>query len=401
MLPEDWKLVQLGEIAQISSGGTPDRSQVRYWNGDIPWVTTGEIQFGTISDTAEKITEEGLQNSSAKLFPPGTLLMAMYGQGKTRGQVAILGIEAATNQACAAIQLRDDVDREYVYQCLSSQYQAIRELGNAGAQQNLNAALVKGIALPLPPKSEQARIAAVARHWDTAIGLAAKLLRNAHRARQTTSQTLLSGRQRLKHNGEWSRRRLAELISESRIPGSSGVVARKLTVKLYGKGVIAKDERRRGSEATVYYRRRAGQFIYSKLDFLNGAFGVVPQHLDGYESTLDLPAFDIVNNVDPRWLLYYVSREDFYKGLFGLASGGRKARRVNPADLLQVSIECPGPTEQRAIADAIDVASEDVRKWEAMLDAFKAEKQALMADLLSGRRRVRQAESSVDLTETA
>lgn len=87
MLPKSWYRSTLGEIARITSGGTPDRSKPEYWGGDVPWVTTGEIQFNTITDTVEKITAAGLQNSSAKLFPPGTLLMAMYGQGKTRGRL--------------------------------------------------------------------------------------------------------------------------------------------------------------------------------------------------------------------------------------------------------------------------------------------------------------------------
>ena len=110
MLPDGWHRSTLGEIARISSGGTPDRAEPSYWGGDVPWVTTGEIRFNTITDTFEKITPAGLKNSSAKLFPPGTLLMAMYGQGKTRGQVAKLAIEAATNQACAAILLEDGQD---------------------------------------------------------------------------------------------------------------------------------------------------------------------------------------------------------------------------------------------------------------------------------------------------
>ena len=136
MLPEGWRRSTLGQIARITSGGTPSRAEPSYWGGSIPWVTTGEIQFNTITDTAEKITREALKNSSARLFPPGTLLMAMYGQGKTRGQVAKLGIEAATNQACAAILLGDGHDLDFYFQYLSSQYAALRNLGNAGTQQN-------------------------------------------------------------------------------------------------------------------------------------------------------------------------------------------------------------------------------------------------------------------------
>jgi type I restriction enzyme S subunit len=166
-------------------------------------------------------------------------------------------------------------------------------------------------------------------------------------------------------------------------------VARKLTVKLYGLGVVAKEEKRSGSESTSYYRRRGGQFIYSRLDFLNGAFGLIPTHLDGYESTLDLPAFDFIGDADPRWFFYYVSRPEFYRGHLGLANGGRKARRVNPTDLLRVQIDYPQTDAQRAIADAIDTAVAVEQAYEAELRALKAERQVLMADLLTGKRRVR------------
>lgn len=389
MLPERWKRVPLGEIAQITSGGTPDRAQPAYWGGDIPWVTTGEIQFNTISDTVETITEAGLKNSAAKIFPPGTLLMAMYGQGKTRGQVAKLGISATTNQACAAILLDHGHDPEFFFQTLASHYEEIRELGNAGTQKNLNGGLIKKIVVPLPPLPEQQRISMVVGAWDTAIATTEKLHANSRRQKQIISQALLSGRRRLLQTEPWVKRTLSELIVESRLPGSTGAVARKITVKLYGKGAIAKEERRVGSDSTRYYRRVAGQFIYSKLDFLNGAFGLIPPELDGYESTLDLPAFDFHPEVDRRWFLYYVSREDFYQGHLGLANGGRKARRVNPPDLLRVGIRVPSLPEQKAIADAIDVAIADEKAWLTMLEALKAEKRALMQQLLTGKRRVR------------
>ncbi|MGS8518114.1 restriction endonuclease subunit S [Escherichia coli] len=84
MVPKGWELSSIGKISDVSSGGTPSRNNEAYWNGNIPWVTTAEVQFKIIEDTVEKITEEGLANSSAKLFPAGTILMAMYGQGKTR-----------------------------------------------------------------------------------------------------------------------------------------------------------------------------------------------------------------------------------------------------------------------------------------------------------------------------
>lgn len=87
----EWEEKKLGDVAKITSGGTPNRTQPDFWGGSIPWITTSLIDFNTISNTGEFITVEGLKNSSAKLFPEQTLLMAMYGQGKTRGKVALLG----------------------------------------------------------------------------------------------------------------------------------------------------------------------------------------------------------------------------------------------------------------------------------------------------------------------
>lgn len=150
MVPEGWQLSTIERIATVSSGGTPSRKNTSYWNGNIPWVTTAEVQFKTIIDTAEKITVDGLNNSSAKLFPRNTILMAMYGQGKTRGQVAKLGIEATTNQACAAILLKEGYEVDYYYQFLISQYEHIREISNSGGQKNLSATIVKSIEVPVP-----------------------------------------------------------------------------------------------------------------------------------------------------------------------------------------------------------------------------------------------------------
>jgi type I restriction enzyme S subunit len=214
--------------------------------------------------------------------------------------------------------------------------------------------------------------------------IAAKL-----RFKQGLMQQLLTGKRRFpEFRDEWVHSPIGAFLSESRIPGTHGAEARKLTVKLYGKGVIPKSDTRAGSEATKYYRRKSGQFIYSKLDFLNGAFGIIPHELDGYESTLDLPAFDIHESVDPDWFRYFVIRESFYKNLLGLANGGRKARRVNPDDLLKVNIPCPEKAEQSRIADALKTTDCEIDILRRELDALKTQKKGLMQKLLTGQVRV-------------
>src|ERR1035437_4836668 len=107
----DWRTDSLGNTFETTSGGTPNRSTKEYWNEKIPWITTSLVDFNVIYKSDEFISEKGLEKSSAKIFPKGTILIAMYGQGKTRGKVAMLGIEAATNQACAALLPKKEIDQ--------------------------------------------------------------------------------------------------------------------------------------------------------------------------------------------------------------------------------------------------------------------------------------------------
>lgn len=149
----------LGECAHIASGGTPSRSEPEYWGGEIPWVTTSEIDYSVIQQTRECITSRGLAESSTRLFPAGTILMAMYGNGVTRGRVARLGIAAAVNQACATVTSRNGVDARYLYQYLAYRYEDLRNLGHGAHQKNLSATLVKQFPVALPGLTHQQRIA--------------------------------------------------------------------------------------------------------------------------------------------------------------------------------------------------------------------------------------------------
>lgn len=240
-----------------------------------------------------------------------------------------------------------------------------------------------------PPVSEQKAIASVVTTWDRGIRQLSDLIAAKLRFKQGLMQQLLTGGRRFpEFTDDWDRRSIGSFLVESRIPGTHGAEAKKLTVKLYGKGVIPKIETRAGSIATKYYRRKAGQFIYSKLDFLNGAFGIIPTELDGFESTLDLPAFDISDSVDPDWFRFFVVRESFYKNLLGLANGGRIARRVNPDDLLKVSIPFPAKPEQSRIADTLNTADREIDLLRKKLDTFKTQKKGLMQKLLTGQVRV-------------
>lgn len=154
---------KLGDYADTTSGSTPSRGNKPYWQpAEIAWVKTGEVAFAPITATEEAISKLALAECSLSLLPPKTILVAMYGQGKTRGQSAILEIPATTNQACFAILPNDTWEPDFLYLWLKSSYQDLRNLSDdrGGNQANLNGALLKALEVPAPSKTEQQHIVA-------------------------------------------------------------------------------------------------------------------------------------------------------------------------------------------------------------------------------------------------
>jgi type I restriction enzyme S subunit len=179
----------------------------------------------------------------------------------------------------------------------------------------------------------------------------------------------------------WMTRRLGDFLRESRLSGNKGNVARKITVKLWGKGVFEKNEAIQGSANTQYYRRKAGQFIYSKLDFLNQAFGIIPDHLDHFETTVDLPCFDIAPGLNPVFLLEYVKRKEFYERLGESADGSRKARRIHPDVFLSFHISLPPLSEQQKIAECLSSVDELIGAQAQKVEVLKTHQKGLMQQL--------------------
>ena len=154
-----WMICTIGAVARISNGSTPSRSVDAYWNGDIPWVSSGEVKNNIIYETAEKITQTGFENTSVKLLPIGTVLIAMIGEGKTRGQSAILQIPATTNQNVAAIIVDSHhIDSKYLWYWLQMNYAKNREIGGGSGQQALNCQRVRELDFKLPSIAEQSEI---------------------------------------------------------------------------------------------------------------------------------------------------------------------------------------------------------------------------------------------------
>ena len=166
-VPESWVWTTLSEVGTWQSGGTPSRSNKSYYGGNIPWLKTGDLNDGLISDIPESITEEAVANSSAKINPIGSVLIAMY--GATIGKLGILTFPATTNQACCACIEYEAVAQMYLFYFLLSQRTAFIEKGGGGAQPNISKEIIVNTYIPLPPLSEQHRIVAEIKKWFTLI----------------------------------------------------------------------------------------------------------------------------------------------------------------------------------------------------------------------------------------
>ena len=148
--------VPVKELTHVISGGTPSRDVLEYWcDGTIPWVKTTELQNKIITEVDEHITSKGLAASSAKIVPPNTTLIAMYGQGKTRGMTGYLGISASTNQACACILPSPEINSVYIWKYFELSYDKLRNMAKGGNQPNLNGNMIKNFPVLVPPIKRQ------------------------------------------------------------------------------------------------------------------------------------------------------------------------------------------------------------------------------------------------------
>lgn len=163
MCPEGVQFVKLGDVAKCYSGATPSKAIKEYWEGGtIPWMNSGEVNLGRVYETENKITQLGFDSCSTKLVPPHTVVIALAGQGKTRGMVAITEIELCTNQSLCAIEVNERLDSYFLWHYLKGQYQTLRQISSGdGTRGGLNQEMIRNFEVPVPPMEVQKRIVKV------------------------------------------------------------------------------------------------------------------------------------------------------------------------------------------------------------------------------------------------
>lgn len=397
MAPEGWKIIPLASVAEIRTGLAKSNQRKSIDPVQMPYLRVANVQDGHLDLSEMKTITIEKSEATRYLLLNGDVLLTEGGDFDKLGRGAVWKSEIPNclhqNHVFVVRTYRDILLPDYLSALAGSGYGKSYFLKCSKQSTNLasiNSSQLRVFPVLLPPLNEQQAIVNTLATWDRTIALTTQLIALKQQRKRGLMQQLLTGRRRFPKFGErWQTVKIGDFLSESRINGSNGRTARKITVKLYGKGVVPKDDRNTGSAATKYYQRRAGQFIYSKLDFLNGAFGIIPPGMNGYELTLDLPCFDFKGDVLPKFFLYFVSRECFYSPFATTAIGGRKARRIQVEEFLASEIEVPCLEEQKLIIAVLSGCDHELALLNRKLELLKKQKQGLMQQLLTGKVRVK------------
>ena len=380
LIPEDWEVNAVGKVCDFI---VPGRNKPMKFDGDIPWLTTPDLLNKVIvfnSKLGLKISEEEAKKIGSKIVPKNSIIMSCVGD---LGLLAVAGNRMVINQQLHAFIPKEKIDFLFLLYALSIQKKYIDRIATKTAVPYMNKDNCNSIPLPIPPLPEQQKIAKILSTFDQAINTTKQIVEELKvRNKGLVNKLILD-------NGEL-KVKLGNIFVESKIPTTNADVNKRITVRLTLKGIEKRGVR--GSEleeATTYYLRKSGQFIYGKQNLHKGAFGIIPDELDGFESSSDIPAFDINKEFNSKYIFYYFTRTHFYEKLEDISTG-TGSKRIQPRELYKVEIKVPSTLEkQNTIVKIIDTATKEITNYEQKLEALQLQKKGLMQQLLTGKTRVK------------
>ena len=396
-IPEDWESPKLGALGRIRSGATPARSQhERYFeSGETPWVKTLDLTNGPIVSTDESITDAALAETSCKVLPEGTILVAMYGGLKQIGRTGILKVEAATNQALSAIE----VDRrralpDYVLRWLNFRVIYWRMFAASSRKDpNITGQDVSDFPVALPPLPEQREIARVLGAWDRALADLDALIEAKRQRARGLAQRLLTGRARLP--GFEERIPMRPLGDFFRHVSTRNKDRRDLTPlscsKIYG--IVPQsqifDKRIASDDTSNYKVVQRGDLVYDPMLLWDASIGFVDSIDEGVISPA-YATFHLNEKTGDRAFFRHFFDGHYMRHQYKVISQGTNTRRrkAMASDFLAVDARVPLLDEQRQIAAVLDAAGAEIAAQEAECAALAAQKQGLMQRLLTGEVRV-------------
>jgi type I restriction enzyme S subunit len=378
-----WESKKVGELCDSI---VPGRNKPTNFEGDIPWITTPDIEHNGIINHSKKglnISREEAKKVGSKIVPINSIIISCVGE---LGLSAIAGKEIIINQQLHAFIPKERIEYRFLLYQLNLKQKYMDKVATKTAVPYMNKDNCNSIPIDFPTLPEQQKIASFLSVVDEKIQQLSRKKELLEQYKKGLMQQLFSSKLRFKdENGkdyaDWEEKRVGDFLKESRIKGGTGDSAQKLTVKLWGKGVFQKRDVTEGSAQTQYFIRKAGQFIYSKLDFLNCAFGIIPKELDGLQSTVDLPCFDLNSNINPYFLLEKVKQKNFYKQFGDTADGSRKAKRIHADIFCSFLINTPSLPEQNRIATFLSSINTKIESTNQQINQTQSFKKGLLQQM--------------------
>ena len=394
LIPEDWEVKKFNKFSKFYSGGTPLTSKSEYYGGEIPFIKSGEIYYDR---TEQFLTQEGLNNSSAKLVYRGDLLYALYGANS--GEVAISQLEGAINQAILCIQQnKDEAETIYLYNYLKLEKSNIINKFLQGGQGNLSADIIKNLQIPLPPLPEQKKIADCLSTWDCAIEKQSQLINALTQRKKALMQQLLTGKKRLPgFSGEWKEVKLGDLfekINRKNEEGNTNVVtisAQRGFVKqtdFFNKSVASETL---DNYSLIYH----GEFCYNK-SYSNGYPLGATKRLIAFEKAVVTTLYICFKIKDQKksngsFFEQFFEANSLDRSLIKIAQEGGRAHgllNVSLSDFFNIKIKLPPIEEQTAIAEILAAADRELQLQKEKLAQLQTQKKGLMQVLLTGKKRL-------------
>jgi type I restriction enzyme S subunit len=419
LLPNEWEVVRLGDVVQkMKAGGTPKRGIKEYWNGEIPFALIEDITSCGLylSKTKNTITEEGLKNSNAWIVPENSLLLSMYA---TIGETAINTIPLATNQAILAIIPKGNFDKVFGAYLLKFNAERLKMQNIQSTQKNVNKGIVESFKIPVPPLSEQKKIAYVLSIVQEAKEKTEDVIKAAKDLKKSMMKHLFTyGPVSLEEAEniplketeiglvpeEWEVVKVGEIFekiekNERKINVKEREIYKQITVKLYAKGVILR-EVTKGKKIKVktQYRVRTGDFIFSKIDARNGAYGFIPSNLNNGIVSGDFPLLSLkTSKVLREFCEMYLSLEKNWLCLRNYAVGTTNRKRIGSKEFLDyIKIPLPPLSEQKKIASILSAIDQKIEAEESMKKALEDLFKSLLHNLMTAKIRVNHLENVFD-----
>ena len=377
IIPEDWEVKRLGEIAEITSGTTPLRANRSYYDGGtIPWVKTTDLNNKELFDTEEYVSEIAVSKTSLKLLPKGTVLVAMYGGFNQIGRTSILGIEATINQALSALICNDKVLNFYVLAWLNGRVDDWKNLAASSRKDpNITGKDVEHFHILVPKKEEQQRIVSVLQLWDTAIEKQTQLVEKLTLRKRGLMQQLLTGKKRLKgFEGEWKTIELGDVLSY--IQPTKYLVVSENYNDTYNTPVLT-----------------AGKtFILGYTNETTGVFDDLPAIIfDDFTTESKYVTFPFKAKSSAMKILKAHNSNLYFifcaMQMIKYSIGGHERHWISKYSHLTLKV--PSIEEQNAIASVLIQADQEIEIQKQKLARLQEQKKGLMQVLLTGKRRVK------------